>query len=695
MTSVSLDRLAHVLGVNDEREHDSHSFATVTAVNQDGSYQVAFNGSASSTRAAKCCNADAGDRVLCLISHGQVSAVGRVGGDGGKPPVVLYDNASGNNGNVTLTETVANYDYARVYFWVNEQYSSSDVYKPNGKTVSLFAVRSANQYNNFHFGGATYRFDGTNLNCLTQGIADVSGAWAGSSATFIYRVEAWCDGASVGFGSSSGGGGGEGHSYRLDGEGATVKLFEDGTANAGTYTIPDSTSSTSGLMTASQHSKLDGIADNANDYTHPSYAAHASGFYKIASDATGHVSGVAAVAKSDITSLGIPAQDTTYSDATQSSAGLMSATDKAKLDGVAAGATDNEGTVTSVAAGTGLTGGTITTSGTLAHSTANGYKHIPSNGSANQYLRYSSAGTAAWQTPDSSPTSGSSRLATSGGIYTALDGKADASHVHSAADITGGVLAEARGGTGASSFKGAIDGWAYDTASSSVGDYGAMWLDGDDTVHVGGSLPTDYGGVPSGGSTGQVLTRTSSGYAWQTPSGGGGESTPTGTVSMFAGSTAPSGWLLCQGQAVSRTTYSALFAVIGTTYGSGNGSTTFNIPNLQGRFPLGSSGSHALGTTGGAESVTLTANDIPAHTHNSKTITGQVGQVLVPSDQSYTSSSLYFVTKDNVAYPSSESGTARRRVIALNATHEHDSVGGGGAHDNMPPFQTVNYIIKA
>jgi microcystin-dependent protein len=56
---------------------------------------------------------------------------------------------------------------------------------------------------------------------------------------------------------------------------------------------------------------------------------------------------------------------------------------------------------------------------------------------------------------------------------------------------------------------------------------------------------------------------------------------------MWAGSTAPTGWLLCNGAAVSRTTYSDLFAVISTTYGTGNGSTTFNVPDLQRRFPLG------------------------------------------------------------------------------------------------------------
>ena len=98
------------------------------------------------------------------------------------------------------------------------------------------------------------------------------------------------------------------------------------------------TQSTNGLMSAADKTKLDGIAENANNYTHPSYTARASGLYKVTVDGTGHVSAVAAVAKSDITALGIPESDTTYSAATTSAEGLMSAADKTKLDGVTSGA---------------------------------------------------------------------------------------------------------------------------------------------------------------------------------------------------------------------------------------------------------------------------------------------------------------------------------------------------------------------
>lgn len=112
-------------------------------------------------------------------------------------------------------------------------------------------------------------------------------------------------------------------------------------------------------------------------------------------------------------------------------------------------------------------------------------------------------------------------------------GAATASHNHAAGDITSGVLAEARGGTGASSFMTALN----TNLVSIADDYGAMWLDNDEIV-IGGSLPTDYGGVPSGGSVGQVLTKTSSGYAWQTPSSGTGRQSTYYTTCSTAQATA-------------------------------------------------------------------------------------------------------------------------------------------------------------
>lgn len=94
---------------------------------------------------------------------------------------------------------------------------------------------------------------------------------------------------------------------------------------------------------------------------------------------------------------------------------------------------------------------------------------------------------------------------------------------------------------------------------------------------------------------------------------------PVGTVLPFAGSAAPTGWLPCDGSAVSRATYSDLFSVIGTTYGAGDGSTTFNVPDTRGRAIVHKAGSgtfNTLGGKGGEETHTLTSAEMPSHTHN-------------------------------------------------------------------------------
>jgi microcystin-dependent protein len=93
----------------------------------------------------------------------------------------------------------------------------------------------------------------------------------------------------------------------------------------------------------------------------------------------------------------------------------------------------------------------------------------------------------------------------------------------------------------------------------------------------------------------------------------------TGLVSAFAGSAAPNGWLLCDGTAVSRTIYASLFNAIGTTYGGGDGSTTFNLPNLKGRIPVGYDSAQtefaALGQTGGEKAHVQTVQEMAVHTH--------------------------------------------------------------------------------
>jgi microcystin-dependent protein len=96
---------------------------------------------------------------------------------------------------------------------------------------------------------------------------------------------------------------------------------------------------------------------------------------------------------------------------------------------------------------------------------------------------------------------------------------------------------------------------------------------------------------------------------------------PVGGLMPYAGATSPEGWLLCDGSAINRTTYANLFALIGTTYGSGNGTTTFNVPDMRSRLPIGAGAgtgltSRALAATGGAESVVIASGNLPTHVHS-------------------------------------------------------------------------------
>jgi microcystin-dependent protein len=146
---------------------------------------------------------------------------------------------------------------------------------------------------------------------------------------------------------------------------------------------------------------------------------------------------------------------------------------------------------------------------------------------------------------------------------------------------------------------------------------------------------------------------------------------PTGAVSAFAGSTAPTGWLLADGSAVSRTTYATLFGVISTTYGSGNGTTTFNVPDLKGKIPVGYSSTEtefdALGETGGAKTHALTEAELAAHTHTIVTYNpGTAGSQGVSG-------------AFNTSSPGSKTS---------------NSTGSGTAHNNLQPYVTLNYIIK-
>lgn len=198
-------------------------------------------------------------------------------------------------------------------------------------------------------------------------------------------------------------------------------------------------------------------------------------------------------------------------------------------------------------------------------------------------------------------------------------------------------------------------------------------------------------------------------------------SNPAGIIMPFAGTVAPQGCLFCDGSAVSRTSYAALFAVIGTTYGAGDGETTFNIPDLSGRVVIGVSSSHAIGSTGGSETVTLTADQLPAHVHEvpqhghgnnitattpklTHSITQPVFKYNSPkaikitagSSKSYINgTSTQTATRSTnlaVGKHSAQSCTKAGSVTAFQAFNT-GSYGSGTGHNNMQPYTAVNYLI--
>lgn len=182
---------------------------------------------------------------------------------------------------------------------------------------------------------------------------------------------------------------------------------------------------------------------------------------------------------------------------------------------------------------------------------------------------------------------------------------------------------------------------------------------------------------------------------------------PIASILDFAGSSAPSFWLLCFGQAISRTTYSALFGVIGTTYGPGDGSTTFNVPDLRGRVTAGvdnmggvaagrltvtyfGGNASILGTTGGLESHTLITAEIPSHTHaNSLNDPGHLhGGVLAHAG-------INAAAGVNPASPPDyvSAGTTNTAAAVTGMTITNAAQGGGGAHAIVQPTIVLNKII--
>ena len=148
---------------------------------------------------------------------------------------------------------------------------------------------------------------------------------------------------------------------------------------------------------------------------------------------------------------------------------------------------------------------------------------------------------------------------------------------------------------------------------------------------------------------------------------------------MFAGNFAPAGWMFCEGQLLPISEYEVLFQLIGTTYG-GDGQETFALPDLRGRIPIHQGNGFVLAETGGVESVTLTTNQIPAHTH-------ALVATLSNPNTSPDNSVLAQPTTLDLYRPA----TVPDSPLAPNSI---GSIGGSQPHTNFQPYLCVNFIIS-
>jgi len=153
-----------------------------------------------------------------------------------------------------------------------------------------------------------------------------------------------------------------------------------------------------------------------------------------------------------------------------------------------------------------------------------------------------------------------------------------------------------------------------------------------------------------------------------------------GEIRMFGGNFAPAGWAFCNGALMAIDQNPALFQLIGTTYG-GDGQSTFALPNLQSRLPVHVGPGFALGQAGGAESVTLTTSQIPAHSHVPQA-SSQQGSSGSPAGN------VWAVTSQNSNIYSSNPPNASMAPQAVG------QAGGSQPHDNMMPFLVINFIIS-
>lgn len=152
-----------------------------------------------------------------------------------------------------------------------------------------------------------------------------------------------------------------------------------------------------------------------------------------------------------------------------------------------------------------------------------------------------------------------------------------------------------------------------------------------------------------------------------------------GEIRMFAGNFQPAGWMFCEGQLLPISENETLFQLIGTTYG-GDGESTFALPDLSGRIPIHQGNGFILAENGGAESITLTTNQIPAHSHTILA-SNNIGNVPGPGN-----AILAVSTKATIFFSDPPSAFMSNQSVA--------AAGGSQPHDNFQPYLCVNFIIS-
>jgi len=169
----------------------------------------------------------------------------------------------------------------------------------------------------------------------------------------------------------------------------------------------------------------------------------------------------------------------------------------------------------------------------------------------------------------------------------------------------------------------------------------------------------------------------------------------TGTIQMWPTTSAPTGYLLCAGSAVSRTTYAALFAIIGTTFGVGDGSTTFNLPNYADRMPIGSGTiATSIGATGGSKDAIVVSHSHTASSSSSVSDPGHLhGLTTFMTTWNGVNNDAGAVSPPGASFSNAPTNAATTGISVSTSTTVN-SAGSSGTNANLPPYLGINFIIK-